>query len=830
MRPRRRAISSFFGALVLVSLAVVVVAFPLAVGASSAGGPPDPCDAYGNCLSSSLTYLRSNPGGTLYPGDSFAVQLFIISGQNTTGRSVYWSYDAAVFTRSGDTFTVTGNTTGSFTIGITAVFTVSMKSGNTTTKFTSALHTSQTVVVIPLRLTVSPIQVVNMTDRYGNVLRNPDGSFYRNDSFCVRWSVSFPYSDYRSDIRVNASLSSSVLRLLNASSTTATGRAGLSCYSVRPGASYGPAGLVVNFNAINWMGVSIAHSVRLVPFAVVKYDPHFTYFVYMLYNSRPPSTYQRPFVILVRYDYNSPGFSYGGDNNTAQILLPVDKRERAVLNNFTFTTEGWKVTVSLNAPQVASAFRFIDVGRVNAVYRPLNRSSAAVFTTGLNRVQKYYFIGNLSGSSSSSFYPYYNVTISAYSNDFAGSYRTALFNASYLYEPVKYDGVLAFRFYNNQLGGPPDTTANVTITAHNPSPINVYLVGVVKARFGNDPAVLRAFSRDLYPSNYTQELKQEVRNTNGTIVYLVNQTNYALLPPSPGAALPWFAVTISSQNLGLSFSYSPNPPFLTNEQVLSCLPPSYIFWNVIPNVASCNSISYIVSNHFGLALVNRTAIPSLPFGNVSSYFTVRTNDVLALPLNSTVDGYYVNWVSAPPPNVGTPVLDPIDPLTQEPGGLMHEYQMIYGGTANVFVNTDGGGIAVTGRPQPLQGGSYYYTLSFTVYPQSGGIVHLTITSDQGENLLDLRFDQGGGNSSFTPQGFVGPLQVTIGTGGVRNSVTATFTNAWGARTVISGIQVQPPPAQPLEFPWGLVSIVLLTLFGLYFLQLAIRKRNRAVQP
>jgi hypothetical protein len=774
----------------------LIIVFIILTSLTVEGNRQDPCDNFGNCLSASLTYLRSNPDGTLYPGDSFTIKPLITTGPNTINYTVYWSYDSAAFTKSGDMFTVTGNETGSFTIDITAVFTMSNNS-------TSTLSVSENVEVIQLNLNVNQLVMVNITNSYGYLMRNPDGSFYRNDSFCVRWSASFSYSNYRKDIWINFSSSSPLLGLLNSSSN---GRFGLSCYFVRPEANYGPANLTVNFNAINWMGISIAHLVRQVPFVVVKYDPHFTYFAYMLYNSRLPSTYQRPFVVLVRYDYNLPGFSYKGDINTAPISLN-DTQERAVLNNFTFTTEAWKLIVSLNSPHVSSSFNFVDAGSINAVYTQLNKSAETVFTTGFNRVQKFYFIGNLSSFS----YPYYNVTISAYSDDFAGSNRTSLFNTSYLYEPVKYDGELVFHFYNQE--GKPDTTANVTITAHNPSPINVYLIDVVKSKFGNDTAVLNAFSQDLYPSNYTQQLKQAVPNTNGTIVYFINQTNYAM-PQSQ--ALPWFNVIISSQKSGLSFSYSPNPPFLTNGQELSC-------------ISNClSNISYVVYNHFGLALADSSTIPSLPFNSISAYFIMPTDDILALPLNDTVSGYYVNWVSAPPPGVGAPVLDPVDPLTQEPGGLMQEYQMIYGLPVNIDVNTGGGGIAITGRPQPLQGGSYY-TISFMVYPQSGGIVHLTIVSDQGERLLDSSFGQNSGNSSFSLQGFVGPLQVTIGTAGVSSSVRAIFTNAWGAQTYINGIQVQPAPAQPLKFPWELISIVLLTLFGLYFLQLAIKKRNRSAQ-
>ena len=38
--------------------------------------------------------------------------------------------------------------------------------------------------------------------------------------------------------------------------------------------------------------------------------------------------FERPFVTLVRYDGNNPGYSYGGDANTAPIVALNDTRQR----------------------------------------------------------------------------------------------------------------------------------------------------------------------------------------------------------------------------------------------------------------------------------------------------------------------------------------------------------------------------------------------------------------------------------------------------------------------------------------------------------------------
>jgi hypothetical protein len=60
-------------------------------------------------------------------------------------------------------------------------------------------------------------------------------------------------------------------------------------------------------------------------------------FTYMEYNSANSSSYERPFVTLIRYDGNNPGYSYGGDANTAPIVAVNDTRERALINSFNFT-------------------------------------------------------------------------------------------------------------------------------------------------------------------------------------------------------------------------------------------------------------------------------------------------------------------------------------------------------------------------------------------------------------------------------------------------------------------------------------------------------------
>ena len=66
---------------------LVVVSLLSAASVVAKGASSDPCDGYGNCISSSISYVRSNPDGSLYLGDEFAVTPSVSLGPNTTSYS-----------------------------------------------------------------------------------------------------------------------------------------------------------------------------------------------------------------------------------------------------------------------------------------------------------------------------------------------------------------------------------------------------------------------------------------------------------------------------------------------------------------------------------------------------------------------------------------------------------------------------------------------------------------------------------------------------------------------------------------------------------------------
>ena len=80
---------------------------------------------YGNCISSSVSYVRSNPDGSLYLGDEFAVTPSVSLGPNTTSYSYSWSYDGAVLAAQGGwLLQVVANVSGTYSVTITATFTM----------------------------------------------------------------------------------------------------------------------------------------------------------------------------------------------------------------------------------------------------------------------------------------------------------------------------------------------------------------------------------------------------------------------------------------------------------------------------------------------------------------------------------------------------------------------------------------------------------------------------------------------------------------------------------------------------------------------------------
>ena len=489
----------------------------------------DPCDSRGDCVSSSITYVRSNPDGSLYLGDSFSVLVSIITGPNTTGYSVSWSYDQAVFERSGNTFVVVGNTTGTFSVAASVTFAGS--------SFSSTLTTSQSVTIIQLVISLQT-RLINVTDSHGFVERNLDGSFYRNDTFCDSWSATFQFAAQRTDIIIDVTSVAPSLRVLNFSADP-LGRAGRFCYVVETGAAYKPHNVTVVARTLNWQGASLALKEGSQPFAVVQYDPRFTTYVYMEYrNSTEPSSLERPWVLFVRYDGNIPGYSYSGDSNTRPFNGSETIAERAYFDSFAFTTLSYQPFTS------GGVFMFHVTNSTGSVrYDWLNWNTSVPFQGG-SRIQKYVFVVEPSTLSPllAQGFSYQNITMTAH---WAHEEGYSL-ERNYWLVPFLWSGRLNVVSVGSDGSVAPTTPISVTIQS--PSPLGQWLISNFEHVFGNDPQALRAFQGDLYPTNETMIFRGE-----GSLSVQLNQTSLA--PPQ---------ITLTAGGAMFSGDFTFIPTFVNN--------------------------------------------------------------------------------------------------------------------------------------------------------------------------------------------------------------------------------------------------------------------------
>jgi hypothetical protein len=133
------------------------------------------CDAYGNCLGSSVNFVRANPDNSLYPGDEFTVALSPTLGPSVVSSSVSWTYDSVAFSaqtsRAGGDFTLEENVTSATTFTMTAQMNLVLKLCANCTLTRSVVQTSVGATAIPLVLQLTPNIIQNVT-WHGYTLRN----------------------------------------------------------------------------------------------------------------------------------------------------------------------------------------------------------------------------------------------------------------------------------------------------------------------------------------------------------------------------------------------------------------------------------------------------------------------------------------------------------------------------------------------------------------------------------------------------------------------------------------------------------------------------------
>ena len=742
---------AFFVAVVLLlgSSGVVLASSPHAHG--------DPCDAYGDCVSSSISYLRSNPDDSLYLGDEFVMSLQVTPGRGGTAcgsgcseswsgslSGVSWSYDESALNANtsgaSSSFIVVANSTNGYAISAVVAFVVSItvcttgSNGMTTCSHASAASSvtvSEEVQVRALVLTVQT-HLVNVTDETtGFVLRNPDGSFYRNDSFCVGWNASFEFSAVRTDIGINVtSLTPPSLRVLNYTSDS-LGRTGSFCYDVRTNAGYGPYNATLAVRALDWQGVSMGLKESSQPFVVVRYDPQFTSYAYMMYgNSTAPSSLERPWVLLVRYDGNLPGYSYARDNNTRPFNGSSNLAERAYFDDFRFSSLSYEPFTSGDG-----VFEFHSLNSTGTLeFNWLDTKDSAPLFFG-NRIEKYVF--NVTASSVapllSQGYVYQNVNmVGCWQHE-----NVCDLSQNYSLVPFLWNGRLSIVSVDSS--GNLMQSTPITLTIQNPAPLDTWLTSNFERVFGDDPQALGAFEADLYPTSQTMTITGE-----GRLSVILNQTS--LVPPL-------ISITAGGASLSGDFTFT---PVLVNGTIASV--PNSLNGTVLHANATIPLWAYNMVHGSLAYLPIATAV-----GSPSTFLEL---------VNSS------GWVAG---NVTAP---------QTPSAFASQQYGFWpmGDNLTLYVNTQGGGVNLLGT-QKL--GPDEYQATFYIEPSSGGISSIQLVEGN-MTLAPQSTLNASAYSSPLPQALSGLYSVTFSPTGQDTKVI--FTNVWGATTTLDlGAAATPSP-------------------------------------
>jgi hypothetical protein len=718
----------------------------------------DPCDGYGNCISSSISYIRSNPDFSLYLGDEFVISPSVSIGLNTSSYSLSWSYDGSVLRDvSGGLFQVIGNVSGIYSVTVTATFTIVETVGNSTVTTSSSLSTSESVETRAFDLTFQT-EMSNVTNSLHQVLRNPDGSFYHDDEFVINYTYSFLFIQQRPDIKVIVEplFDPSFITLTSYENSSSTGY-----FLFTIANTTGTSNIAMTAKAFNYQGALLGSKTQKQPFAVVNYAPYFKYFTYMEYNSQNSSAYERPFVTLIRYDGNNPGYSYGGDANTALITAVNDTRERALINSFNFTTVAWGVKANLTSGDISQDLSFwnqpsISLGTrtTNATYPILTFEQRAVkfyFTSNTGKIQGYTGQG----------LDYFNVTELAASKDFAGG-DYGLFNTSYIYEPVYYSGYLTVFTYG--LSGL-DPTASVNMTLITPDPLDLHLLSSLNETFGQYPSIVHDFENDLFPAYSAVMNLKPVSSAGGKWVFLLNDTNLAMLNETQ---MPTLNISIQGQS---------------------------------------SNYSYSVPVAFSSFEIDRTLIPQLPFADLNGYYLDQDRQLIAMPLNYsfTSASPFVAWDYG---SGTTPSF--VSPVSYEPGNLSQIYGFLFGSNNTIYANLDGGG----GSLVNIQRQQTNFEAFAMIGPQTGGVTSLWVKDPNGNLIVNETMPLN--TEPPSPSGYYGFYEMSFPMS-VNGSYQFGITNSWGVSSVITTYDnvahIPPPPNE--EF--FLMTFFGFLVVGLYFL-------------
>jgi hypothetical protein len=770
-------------------------------------------------LTSHLDPINANPDGTYYPGDRFQILVYphvqLNGNDSLVGITYSWVYDSGALSASGTStskvFAILPNVAPraySITVSATAIFVYYVN--GTAHCFSETSSTSQSVTVVRFVLNLAP-RLVNMTDSRGCLARNPDGTFYQGDSFGIQHNATFRWQKQRTDIGVSMTIRYDRTAFIEVGQNSAE-----FLFNVAKVASPEIYRITLNATATNSYGEKIGTNVSTVYVAVVAYRPMFAYMAYMDYNNLNSSAYRRPFVTLVRYGGNGPNYSSPGGQTWNAFAAANSTGERAMIDNFTFSTAGWGVHAVFVSENITQDFAYTSNSGLGLGIKSLNEtlSSCQQVFVWSHRVQKYYFLADsyriLNYTSKGTIY--FNTTITAWSANFPypdNSFR--LFNTSYLYQPLYYNGILIFRAYNGY-GEPDKSVVNVTIRVFNPSPLNPYLISELRARFGSDPSVERAFMHDLYAANSSMTLRP-YQEENGAWYFLLNQTNIAT---TDNASQPIYTVSVLGNTTGKGmYSFTPDFP--------------YTRFSGQSGPVSVYNFTYPTTESFSTILVGSRSFTPAPFPEFTGYYAEPRGSLVALPINFTYPANFTYGGSTSYLLWSYDKSTPFYVTTTVPGPMSKEYAMVWGQNVTVPVCISGCLFGLTSPPQTIGATAYEITPIFS--EMTGGATQVWVENNFGTLLdnesLPSTYPLVG---SFAPSGFVGIHTLEFNLPDNSTSISLFVRNSWGAVAELDGIRVSSPQSTSLT-GGGLATILtivsLLALGFLFLGELSRRLTNRA---
>ncbi|HEV2138491.1 MAG TPA: hypothetical protein VGR53_06585 [Nitrososphaerales archaeon] len=728
------------------------------------------------------------------------------------GITYSWFYSSVLFSASGSptnkVFAIIPRAaSGTYTITISAAATFVYYVNGTAQYFTVTSSTSQTVTIIRFVLKLS-LGLVNMTDRDGCLARNSDGTFYTGDRFGISYNATFTWQKQRTDISVVSAIQYNTTAFYEYG-RNATGF----LFDVAKAASPGTYDFILNATATNSHGERTVSNVSIIHVAVVAYKPMFTYMTYMDYNNLNSSAYRRPFVTLIRYGGNRPGYTSPGGQNWNAFAAANSTGERALIDNFTFSTVGWGVHASFISQNVTQDIVYRPSTGLNLHTAVLNKTSSLCEQEFVwsNRVQKYYFAADWRTilNNTSKGIIYFNTTLTAWSRNFpyVGNGQH-LFNTSYLHEPGYYNGLVILRAYNG-LGKPDSSVSNVAIKVFNPDPLDPNLMSQLRARFGDDTSVERAFGPDLYAANSSMTLRPYQVN-QGAWYFLLNQTNLAV---TAGASPPVYTISVVGSTTGTAtYSFIPDFP--------------YIRFSGQSGSVSTYNFTYRTVGSFSTIIVNKSFTPS-PFRNFTGYLADPRGSLVALPMNFTYPANftyggtmsYLLWSY----NKSTP----FHITTTVPGQISREYAMPWGQNTTVPICIGGCIYGLTSPPQSL--GTAAYELTPILGPMTAGATQVWVKSSSGTVLVNVSLPTTYPLvGSFAPSGFIGLHSLEFNLPSSSSSISVFVRNSWGGIAELDGIPVSPPQSTTLT-GGGLepiLTVASLLVVGFLFLGELNRKIRR----